>query len=157
MSDESPRRTRRATHWLLRVARHLLPESQAGWADAMAAEAATISSDREALRWAIGCVVATEVTQVWAHVRRPAAFLPLMMSLAAIAMVLVHAALFGIVTEPDEGTPAHVFQLLMITQLPITGVFLVRRFADAPWATIQIVILHVVAAGCAILSVVFWT
>jgi hypothetical protein len=148
---------RRATKWLLRVARRILPASQGEWADAMEAEAAAISDDYEALRWAIGCVLASEAMQLWALLRRPSAFVPLMMSLAAITMVLVHAALFGIVHEPDEGTPAHVFQLLMMAQLPIIAIFILRRVTSAPRATIEIVGLQIVAAGCAVLSVLLLT
>ena len=36
------------------------------------------------------------------------------MSLAALALVLGHAAVFGIVHEADEGAAAHVWQILMV-------------------------------------------
>jgi hypothetical protein len=72
-------------------------------------------------------------------------------------MVLVHAALFGVVHEPDEGTPAHVFQLLMMAQLPIIAIFILRRVTSAPRATFEIVGLQIVAAGCAVLSVLLLT
>jgi len=45
-------------------------------------------------------------------IRQPTVFLPLAMSLVALAMVLVHFAIFGIVDEIDEGTAAHIFQLV---------------------------------------------
>ena len=45
-------------------------------------------------------------------IRQPTVFLPLAMSLVALAMVLVHFAIFGIVNEIDEGTAAHIFQLV---------------------------------------------
>lgn len=45
------------------------------------------------------------------------------MSLAAIAMVLGHAAIFGVVREADEGTPAYIFRLLTGAQVPIVAVF----------------------------------
>lgn len=54
---------------------------------------------------------------------RPGAVLPILMSLAALALVLGHAALYGIVHEADEGTPAHIFQLLMGLQVPIVAFF----------------------------------
>ena len=60
------------------------------------------------------------------QVRRPTAFVPLAMSFVALAMVVGHFAIYGIVHETDEGTPAHVFQLLMILQGPIIGLFAVR-------------------------------
>ena len=46
--------------------------------------------------------------------RQPTVFLPLVMSLVALSMVLVHFAIFGIVEETDEGTAAHIFQLLIV-------------------------------------------
>jgi len=58
--------------------------------------------------------------------RQPSAYLPLMMSLAALGLVLVHAAIFGIVHEADEGTAAHIFQLLMVAQMPLVAFFAIK-------------------------------
>ncbi len=49
--------------------------------------------------------------------RRPSAFLPLAMSLAALGLVLTVVSIFGVVHETDEGTAAHLWQLLMAGQL----------------------------------------
>jgi hypothetical protein len=57
-------------------------------------------------------------------------FAPLAMSLAALALVLGHAAVYGRVHEVDEGAAAHVFQLLMALQLPLL-VFHAVRIAPA--------------------------
>jgi hypothetical protein len=54
---------------------------------------------------------------------RPAAFMPLVMSLVALGIVLVHIAVYGATREVDEGTAAHLWQLLMAAQLPIAAVF----------------------------------
>ena len=48
--------------------------------------------------------------------RQASALLPMAMSLAGLVLVLGHAAIFGVVHEADEGTAAHVFQLLMAAQ-----------------------------------------
>ena len=56
-------------------------------------------------------------------IRRPSGFLPFAMSAVALGMVLIHAAIYGIVHEADEGTPAHIFQLLMVAQLPVVACF----------------------------------
>jgi hypothetical protein len=58
--------------------------------------------------------------------RRPSAFLPMVMSLAALAAVLVHVVLVGTAREADEGTAAHVWQLLMALQVPIVAFFAVN-------------------------------
>ena len=88
-------------------------------------------------------------------IRQPSAFLPLAMSLAALGMVLGHFAIFGIVHEADEGTPAHIFQMLMVAQLPIVAFFAITWL---PRATRQA--LHVLAwqaaAGLAAFAAVFF-
>ena len=61
-------------------------------------------------------------------IKQPSAFIPLAMSLAALSMVLGHAAIFGIVHESDEGTAAHIFQLF---KLKITS-FYVHFFILRP-------------------------
>lgn len=64
--------------------------------------------------------------------KQPGAFLPLLMSLAALGLVLGHAAVFGIVHEPDEGAAAHVFQLLMAAQIPLVAFFAIRAGLSGP-------------------------
>jgi hypothetical protein len=56
----------------------------------------------------------------------PSAFIPPLMSLAALAIVLLHIARFGAAPEPDEGAAAHLWQLLMLAQLPVIGYFAIR-------------------------------
>ena len=46
----------------------------------------------------------------------------LLASLAGLAGLMVYGAITGFVREPDEGTAAHLWQLLMAAQLPL-GVF----------------------------------
>ena len=58
--------------------------------------------------------------------KRPSAFLPVAMSLAALALVLGHAALFGVVHEADEGPAAHIFQLLMAAQIPVVAWYAIK-------------------------------
>ena len=53
---------------------------------------------------------------------RCVAALPIVMSLTALTMVLAHAMLVGRDVRPDEGALAHLFQLLMMAQLPLLGV-----------------------------------
>ena len=58
--------------------------------------------------------------------KKPSAFLPVAMSFAALATVLGHVAMFGAVREADEGTAAHIFQLLIAAQVPIVAVFAIK-------------------------------
>ncbi len=54
-----------------------------------------------------------------ATLKHPSAFIPLAMSLAALALVLGHIATAGVAREADEGTAAHLWQLLMAGQVPV--------------------------------------
>jgi hypothetical protein len=89
--------------------------------------------------------------------KHPSAFLPLGMSIIALLMVITHAVIFGIVSEPDEGTLAHLFQLLIIIQAPIILFFAIKWLEKAPKQTVQILLLQTSAALAAIFSVYFLT
>jgi hypothetical protein len=89
--------------------------------------------------------------------KRPSAFLPLAMSLAALILVLGHAAMFGIVHEADEGTPAHLFQLLMAGQVPLVAYFALKWLPRAPGSTLRVLALQVGAALAAFAAVYFLT
>ncbi len=65
-------------------------------------------------------------------VRQPSAVVPLAMALTALAVVLGHVALYGAAREADEGAAAHIWQLLMVAQLPALLVFGIRWLPKAP-------------------------
>lgn len=89
--------------------------------------------------------------------KQPSAILPLAMSFAALTMVMVHAAIFGVVHEADEGTPAHIFQLLMVAQVPVVAFFAIKWLPRAPGKTLLVLALQVAAALAAIAAVFFLT
>jgi hypothetical protein len=64
--------------------------------------------------------------------RHPAAWVPIIMSLAALATVLFRIALVGSAPEPDEGTAAHVWQILMACQVPVVILFGAKWMPVAP-------------------------
>jgi hypothetical protein len=86
--------------------------------------------------------------------KHPSAFLPVAMSLGALAVVLVHVALFGTAREPDEGTAAHLWQLLMAGQVPIVAFFAVTWLPRAPREALRVLALQLVA-GLAALAPVY--
>ena len=90
-------------------------------------------------------------------IKQPSAILPLIMSGISIAMVLVHYAMFGIVYEEDEGTPAHLFQLLMVIQVPIIAYFAITWLPQAPKQALRILALQAAAMAAAFASVFFFT
>ena len=57
---------------------------------------------------------------------RPSAFIPIAMSGAALAIVLAYAAMFGVARQADEGTAAHLWQLLMAGQIPVIAFFAIK-------------------------------
>ena len=73
---------------------------------------------------------------------KPTALIPLAMSLAALAVVLVHIALFGAVREADEGTAAHLWQILMVAQLPVMAFFAIKWLPRVPRQAIGVLALQ---------------
>ena len=65
-------------------------------------------------------------------IKQPSALLPIAMSVAALALVLGHVAIFGVVHEADEGTAAHLWQLLMAGQVPVVAYFAQAAFVSSP-------------------------
>ena len=75
------------------------------------------------------------------------------MSFAALATVLGHVALFGVVREADEGTAAHIWQLLMALQVPVMAFFAVKWLPQTPRQALPIVALQAGAALAALAPV----
>jgi hypothetical protein len=90
-----------------------------------------------------------------AIVRLPGAMIPMAMSLSALAIVAIHLAFYGIAREADEGAAAHLWQLLMVGQLPVLVIFAIRWLPKAPRQTLGVIALQV-AAICASLAPVFF-
>ena len=88
-------------------------------------------------------------------IRKPGAFLLVGMSFAALATVLAHVLMFGVVREADEGTAAHVFQLLMITEVPIVAFLALKWLPRFPRQALQVLALQALAALAALAPVFF--
>lgn len=85
--------------------------------------------------------------------KQPSAFLPVAMSFAALATVLVHVARFGAAREADEGTSAHIWQLLMIAQVPIIAFFAIKWLPRTPRQALYILALQAGAVLAALAPV----
>ena len=83
-----------------------------------------------------------------ALVRKPGAWIPIAMSLLALALVLGHLAVYGKDPQPDEGTAAHLFHVLMVGQLPVIVFFALRWWPRRRKETIGVLALQL-AAGIA--------
>lgn len=88
--------------------------------------------------------------------KQPSAWIPLAMSLVALAMILAYVAIFGIVQNEDEGTPARIFQLIMILQLPIAAYFAIRWLPKRPKETLIVLALQAVAWIVPIATVIWF-
>jgi hypothetical protein len=89
-----------------------------------------------------------------AMMKQPSAFLPVVMSLAALAIVVLHVARFGVAREADEGTSAHLWQLLMAGQVPVIAFFAIKWLPQAPRQALPVLALQA-AAMLAALAPVF--
>jgi hypothetical protein len=70
-----------------------------------------------------GEIIMKQNSENFSLLKQPSAWIPLAMSFAALIMILVYVAIIGIVHHEDEGTPAHIFQSIMVAQLPIIAYF----------------------------------
>jgi len=86
--------------------------------------------------------------------KRPSAWTPLAMSLAALALVLGYLAFYGIPRRGgDEGATAHTWQLLMAGQLPVIAYFVLRWLPQDPRKSVPVLLLQAVAAVAALAPV----
>jgi len=85
--------------------------------------------------------------------KRPSALVPLAMSLAALGTVIVYATMFGTARQADEGTAAHLWQLLMAGQLPVVAFFAIKWLPTEPRQAIVVLALQVGAALAAMFPV----
>jgi len=87
--------------------------------------------------------------------KQPAAWLPLVMSSAALAIVLGHVALYGVVHEADEGAAAHLFQILMAGQVPVIAYFALKWLRRSPGQAACVLVLQI-AATLPAFAAVYW-
>ncbi len=90
--------------------------------------------------------------------KHPSAFVPMAMSSAALVTIAVHVARAGIAPQADEGTAAHIWQLLMVCQLPVVALFAIRWLPAAPRQAAGILALQVCAmvAAAAPIALLGW-
>jgi hypothetical protein len=77
------------------------------------------------------------------------------MSFVALAVVLIHIANFGTAREADEGTAAHLWQILMAGQLPVIAIFAIKWLPRTPGPALVVLVMQAIA-GVAALAPVFY-
>ncbi len=85
--------------------------------------------------------------------KKPSALFPIAMSLTALTIVFVHIALFGTAHEADEGTAAHLYQILMAGQVPIMAFFAVKWLPRTPRPALLVLVLQIAAVLAALAPV----
>ena len=94
-------------------------------------------------------------------VKQPSAFVPLAMSILALAVLFVAAVCsfvhtgHGLVREEHEGAAAHLWQILMAGQLPVLLFFAIRWLPRAPRQSLYVLALQTGAILAAMAPVYF--
>ena len=88
--------------------------------------------------------------------KQPTAWIPLVMSFLALALILGYVAIFGVVQQEDEGAAARIFQFLMILQIPVIVFFglawLLKRFKEA----LTVLVVQIIAWVIPVLAVMWF-
>lgn len=81
--------------------------------------------------------------------KRPTGYVPLLLSAAALGLLIGYVIVFGTDPNPtgDEGAAAHLFQLLMGVQFFVMIVFAVRWLPRAFRAALLVLLLQAAAAA----------
>jgi len=85
--------------------------------------------------------------------KKLSAFLPIAMSVTALAIIFVYIFMHGSDPQPDEGLAARLWQLLMILQIPIIAFFAIRWLPQSPRLGLVIFVLQIVSALTALTPV----
>lgn len=85
--------------------------------------------------------------------RRISAWLPIAMSMAALLLSLVRVLTVGPQPDLDEGFYAHLWQLLMVAQIPVAVVYLLKTPRSARRQMVYTVALQAGAALIAVMPV----
>ena len=85
--------------------------------------------------------------------RRPSAVVPVVMSAAALAVLITYVAVHGTAPQEDEGTAAHLWQILMAGQLPVIGFFAIKWLPLERTQALQVLAFQLSAALAAIFPV----
>ena len=85
--------------------------------------------------------------------KNPSAFLPVVMSLGALSVIGFFILFNGTAPQADEGTAAHLWQLLMAAQVPIILFFAIKWLPQSPRQAAPILALQAGAALAAMAPV----
>ena len=87
-------------------------------------------------------------------IKKPSAWIPIVIPLIFFAYLVIYITVFGIVREEDEGTPAHLFQLWLVLEPFMVGFFAVKWLPRATKQALVVIALQI-AAALLLISAVF--
>lgn len=87
---------------------------------------------------------------------RFSALAPLVMSLAALALVVGRIAVVGTARQVDEGAVAHLFQLLIVCQVPFVAFFAIKWLRRIPGQALGVLALQGLAIAIACVPVAYF-
>ncbi len=120
---------RRLARCAARAAARQLPGGRSDWARAMISETELIDNDLSALGWAVGSIFGATLERLRSMAPREringvSGAIPVVLSLLAFGVALYSGLSGSDRGATDEGALAHIFQLLIVAELPIVAVFL---------------------------------
>jgi hypothetical protein len=77
------------------------------------------------------------------------------MSIAALTTVLVHVVIFGTAPQADEGSAAHIWQLLMAGQVPFVVFYSIKSLPRNPRTALPVLAMQI-GAALAAAGPVYW-
>ena len=84
--------------------------------------------------------------------KKPSAWVPVALSLAVLATMIISIALFGPpAREADEGVAAHLFQIWLATEVLLVTLFAIKWLPEAPKQALFVIATQIAAvlAACA--------
>ena len=85
--------------------------------------------------------------------KKASALIPVVMSITALMLVAVQVSIHGLSPEPDEGAVAHLYQLLVVGQIPVIAFFGIRWLRQAPLQGLRVVVAQGFALAAALVPV----
>ena len=101
--------------------------------------------------------MANKIQTNFSLMKYPSAWLPLVMTFIPLAVGLIHGAMTGFVHETDEGIAAHLWQILMVAQIPIVLFFAIKWLPQKPKQALVILALQAGAYLASLAAVFFLT
>ncbi|MBI3335814.1 MAG: hypothetical protein HY001_04960 [Candidatus Portnoybacteria bacterium] len=90
-------------------------------------------------------------------IKKPSAWIPIVLSLAVLATMLIYIAIAGAPTrQPDEGTAAHLFQIWLVLEALMIGFFAIKWLPQRPKQALLVLAIQIVAALAACAPVFYF-